>query len=260
MNPWPISPIGTQDLDFAVVNYDFTGLTAGELGPLPTLEVAMDLQLLDIGTSLADQAVLIASMDGTFDDFANMLNEVGSDDFDTVLGGLSGSAATGDSLLNDYTTLVTPSNGGSGGSGGGGGGGAQQCAIVDFGAIPVTGPLGSTRVKQTMQLQNTGSDALKIISHSFSPDLGFTFELDPNVDGAVLQPGDAIAITVLFTPGSVGSYQSTLTLNTNRANPQPCLSLSGSGVPGSPVGGGGPRCPTGELVFPGKHTIRPECA
>ncbi len=120
MNPWPITPLGTKDLDFAVVNYDFTGLTADHLGPLPPLEGAMDSILNDITTSLADQSVLIASMDGTFDDFSKMLNEVGSDDFDTVLGSLGGSASTGDSLLNDYVTLFTPSGPPSGGGGGGG--------------------------------------------------------------------------------------------------------------------------------------------
>lgn len=117
MNTWPIAPLRPKDLDFAVVNYDFTGLAADSLGPLPPLESAMDTDLVDIAASIADQTVLIASMDGIFDDAAGILDELANDNFNQVLGVFAGIQAAGDSLLNDYTTLVTPS-----GSGGGGGG------------------------------------------------------------------------------------------------------------------------------------------
>lgn len=120
MNPWPIAPLGTKDLDFAIVNYGFTDLAANDLGPLPPLEIAMDLDLADIAASIADQAVLIASMDGIFDDAAGIIDEISGDDFNTVLADLGSAATTGDSLLSDYTTLVTPTTGPPPGGGGGG--------------------------------------------------------------------------------------------------------------------------------------------
>ncbi len=52
MITWPILPLGANDLTFGVVNYDFTGLTAGELADLPNLEAAIDATLADFGTSL----------------------------------------------------------------------------------------------------------------------------------------------------------------------------------------------------------------
>jgi len=133
MNPWPISPLGTQDLDFAVVNYGFTDLTGNEIGPLPPLEAAMDTELADIAASIADQTILIASMAGDLDDLFSILNEVGTDDFGQVLADLAGTASTGDSLLNDFTSIFggpppppppPPPGGSGGGSGGGGSGGS----------------------------------------------------------------------------------------------------------------------------------------
>jgi hypothetical protein len=106
MNPWPISPLGTNDLNFAVVNYDFTGLTASELGPLPPMEDAIDSSLADFTTSIADQTTLIASMDGDLNDLGNVVNEMSSDDFDQVLADLAGIASAGDGLLTDFVGLI----------------------------------------------------------------------------------------------------------------------------------------------------------
>jgi len=102
---WPILPLGANDLTFGVVNYDFTGLTAGELADLPNLEAAIDATLADFGTSVADQAVLIDSMAGDLDDLGKVLNELATDDFEQILADLAGIASTGDSLLNDFTVL-----------------------------------------------------------------------------------------------------------------------------------------------------------
>jgi|SRR5579864_1228331 len=106
MNPWPISPLTPQDLDFAVVNYDFVGLTADQLGPLPPLEDFMDTTSLDLAASIADQVVLIDSMAGDLDDLTTILNELANDDFEQILADLAGIASAGDSLLSDFTTLA----------------------------------------------------------------------------------------------------------------------------------------------------------
>lgn len=106
MNPWPISPLTPSDLDFAVVAYDFSSLTANELAPLPDLEVFMDSTLLDFAASLADQTALIDSMAGDLDDLSVILDELATDDFEQILADLAGIASTGDGLLNDLTNLV----------------------------------------------------------------------------------------------------------------------------------------------------------
>jgi len=103
---WPILPLGANDLTFGVVNYDFTGLTAGELADLPNLEAAIDATLADFGTSLADQAVLIDSMTGDVDDLNIVLNEMGTDDFEQIAADLAGIASAGDSLLSGFTVLA----------------------------------------------------------------------------------------------------------------------------------------------------------
>ena len=106
MSTWPIAPLGTNDLNFGVVNYDFTGLTAGELADLPNLEAAIDATLADFGTSLADQAVLIDSIAGDLDDLNILLNEMASDDFEQILADLAGIAAASDGLLSGFTALA----------------------------------------------------------------------------------------------------------------------------------------------------------
>jgi len=125
VSTWPIPLLGTNDLDFAVVNYDFTGLTAGDFGPLLGLEGTIDFTLQEFLLSVVDQGKLITSMDGDLDDLGAILNEVGNDDFESVLAELPGIATAGDSMLNDFTSLFpdTPPDGGGGGGGGSGGGG-----------------------------------------------------------------------------------------------------------------------------------------
>jgi hypothetical protein len=109
VNPWPIAPLAPKDLDFAIVNYGFTDLTAGDLGPLPPLESFLDSSLLDFAASIADQTVLIDSMAGDLDDLFSILNELGSDDFTSVLADLGTIASAGDSLLNSYIALFPDS-------------------------------------------------------------------------------------------------------------------------------------------------------
>lgn len=106
MNPWPIAPLTPKQLNFAIVNYDFSGLTADALGPLPQLEAVMDSGALDLAASIADQVVLVDSMAGDLDDLGNVLKELQSDDFDQILADLAGIASAGDGMLNDFTSLT----------------------------------------------------------------------------------------------------------------------------------------------------------
>jgi hypothetical protein len=104
--PWPIRPLGTKDLAFAVKSYDFTGLTAHGLNGTPELLGAIDAAAAEFTTSLADQTVLIASMAGDLDDLGVILNEMSTDDFEQVLADLAGIAAAGDGLLSDLTKVL----------------------------------------------------------------------------------------------------------------------------------------------------------
>jgi hypothetical protein len=105
MNPWPIAPLGTNDLDFATVNYDFTGLTAGDLSPTAGMLDAIDSAAADFSVSLADQTTLIDSMAGDLDDLGKVVDEMAGDDFEQIAADLAGIASTGDSLLSSFAGL-----------------------------------------------------------------------------------------------------------------------------------------------------------
>ena len=109
MNPWPIYPLTSADLDFAVVSYDFSGLTANALADEPGLEAAIDLTLADVATSIADQTSLIAIMFDGLDDLDSIIGEIDGSPLDGVLGELANAATAGDSDLNDFTQQFTDS-------------------------------------------------------------------------------------------------------------------------------------------------------
>jgi hypothetical protein len=104
--PWPIAPLAQSDLDFAIVNYDFTGLTADQLGPGDGLLTAIDSSLADFLQSVADQTLLIASMASDLDDLAAVLSEIDADDASQIIADLAGISAAGDTLLGGFTSLI----------------------------------------------------------------------------------------------------------------------------------------------------------
>lgn len=120
MNPWPISPLTPKDLDFVPVDYDFSGRTAEELSSLPNLEASIDAELIDAAASVADQVILIASMDNDLDDAGTVLNELGVDDVSQFAGDIASAGTAGDGLLSDFAQTLgdnTSSGGGGGGTG-----------------------------------------------------------------------------------------------------------------------------------------------
>lgn len=126
-NPWPIAPLAHQQLSFALVDYNFAGLTADSLSEEPGLENAIDLTLADFAASIADQTGLIAVMFDGLDDLGTIMNEVDNSPLDGVLSELANTASAGDAILNDYQGMLTGTSGG-GGTGGGGGGSPTQSA------------------------------------------------------------------------------------------------------------------------------------
>jgi|SRR5579863_1087015 len=106
MNPWPIAPITDKDLNFAVVNYDFIDLTAGELADLPNIEANLDTVIFDFATSITGQLALSPSLDGDLNDLAAILTEVEQADFSSIIVDLAGIAAAGDGMLTDFANLI----------------------------------------------------------------------------------------------------------------------------------------------------------
>ena len=118
-----------------------------------------------------------------------------------------------------------------------------QCATLDFGSGPTSSPVGTATRALTIELQNTGATPLKVLRTSMSPDLGFSFQVFPSIVGAVVQPGASLAVRVTFQSGSAGTFNTTLTIHTDRPDPQPCLVLRASAF----LGGGGGLLPVNPI-------------
>jgi hypothetical protein len=98
MNPWPIKPLIISDLNFQPKNYDFTTLTANELGDTGNMLASIDQTVNEFIGSLVDQSQLIASMEHDLDDLGQILSEIDTDTFESVAQELAGIAAAGDTL------------------------------------------------------------------------------------------------------------------------------------------------------------------
>lgn len=233
-NPWPITPITSKDLDFAVVNYDFTTFVDNEQSELPSLEGAIDLTLLDYAASVADQTVLIASLFDGLDDLGLIPGEIdSSDDVGSTLGELANSAAAGDAALGDYTGQIGGSTGGGGGTGGGTSG---QCAVIDFGAQQVVSQGSDANYEKDWTVQNNTSSPIHVKGATFSGSSRIQWTLVHFPGGETLQPGEALTLTIIFTPQFPGHYEETLTLLTDAPDPQPCAQLRGTGVGSARLG------------------------
>lgn len=236
MNPWPISPLGANDLNFAVVNYDFSSLTADSLSEGPGIENAIDLSLADFSTSIADQTSEIAVMFDGLDDLLNIVGEIDASPLDGVLGELANTASAGDATLGDFQGQLT-------GNPGGGGGTAppttSPCAVQDFGDVQS----GSTK-SMTINITNNASATITIkglvVTGNNGPNL---FSLSDLMQGKELAPGSAAQLTINASAiaAQPGAYSSTLTVNTDQPDPQPCMMLQVNVTPGTtpPPGGGG---------------------
>ena len=92
MNAGPIAPLTKADLEFAVVNYDFTSLTASELQDLPNLEASIDELLAEFAADLAAQQAESAAMDADIAAMQGVIDEMEAEDFLSILGDLGGAS------------------------------------------------------------------------------------------------------------------------------------------------------------------------
>src|SRR5882762_7979857 len=258
MGAWPL--LTTDDLDLTLNSWDLTQTLSDTLGDLGTPADGFDSYLSETITLLSGLENLGGSLLDDLNLAAGIAGSIDRTSLDSDAASLPASLAAGDAIVADANALLGSVGPPQPPDGGSGGGGAASCGVLDFGSFAVIGPIGSNTAKQTLYLQNNTANPLTVKSTTWSPDLGFTYQINPAIVGAVIGPGAQLAVTILFTPGSIGQYNSTLTIATDGPDPQPCLSVSGTGTPGTPPTPPNPRCPTGNLVSTGHITIKPLCA
>ena len=256
MNPWPITPPGPNDLNFAVVSYGFTDSLANDLAELPSDLDAIDLTMLDLASSVVDQTVLIASMFDGLDDLGSIIGEIDASPLDSVLGELANTAAAGDATLSDYQGMLTGTNDG-GGSGGGGSTPPTQSANC--------GTHGASNIQLSDDTGNCfASNVLPVVAIAdgacFFPYLcdGSEFMGRVTVTGITLTTGDAqfwsasldavtpqgsntpvSRVTFKLTPYKTGHFLAKFTVHTSTRNPTEIWCLIVDVIEGTPASGGG---------------------
>lgn len=96
-----------------------------------------------------------------------------------------------------------------------------QCA-----AVQIPGAVGFGQlVSQQIALQNTAATPLTIRSMTLVPLEPTVWNVTPDVTGLVLQPGQSVTLTISVR-AEPGSFSGKLTLNTDRPDPQPCVTWS----------------------------------
>lgn len=127
------------------------------------------------------------------------------------------------------------------GCGKGAGDSPQQPTLVTdrdslgFGQENGSGTYVGTSVANSLQLENTGLDDLKIQSADLSGDSAFTM-VGPDVTTIPWQT--SALITVYFAPPAAGTYSATLTITSNAQNtPTKTIAITGLGIDPPPDSG-----------------------
>src|SRR5713101_1477157 len=199
-------------------------------------------ELGDVATPADGFDDVLAEAVGIVDALAGALDSLGGELLDTFAEAdlVARAAAVGaaGAAVNSLGVLITSSSGPTIPPPPGAPSPAVQCGTLDFGSGAAVGPTGTQVRAATMELKNIGATPFTVRSTTFSPDLGFTFEVFPSLVGQVVQPGASLAVRVTFQSGSLGTFQATLTIHTDRPDPQPCLLLRATAVQGSAFPGG----------------------
>jgi RHS repeat-associated protein len=99
-------------------------------------------------------------------------------------------------------------------------------------SLTFTSASGTTSAAQTVTLSNTGNAALSITAITLGGS-GATSFAQTNTCGASLAAGSSCPISVVFTPGSVGSFSATLSIADNASGAPQTVGLTGTG--GAPL-------------------------
>ncbi len=109
---------------------------------------------------------------------------------------------------------------------GGGGTRPSTCGSLDIGAHPTLVAGQANFVRVTVLLTNNTARPLTVEGTTWTPAQTFGFRVLPPIDGAVIQPGATLPITIVAASGAVGTTRATLTVNTDGPDPQPCLNVT----------------------------------
>jgi hypothetical protein len=123
---------------------------------------------------------------------------------------------------------------------GGGGTRPSTCGSLDLGNNPYSVAGQANFVPVKVGLTNNFTTPLTVKSTTWTPAQTFGFQVNPPIDGAVIQPGAQLTLTIVASNGGVGTTQATLTVNTDGPDPQPCLNVTAEWTPAAGVGGGSP--------------------
>jgi RHS repeat-associated protein len=96
-------------------------------------------------------------------------------------------------------------------------------------SLTFTSASGTTSAAQTVTLSNTGNAALSITAITLGGS-GATSFAQTNTCGASLAAGSSCPISVVFTPGSVGSFSATLSIADNASGAPQTVGLTGTGA------------------------------
>lgn len=123
---------------------------------------------------------------------------------------------------------------------GGGGARPSTCGALDMGHNPISVGGQANFVRVVVNFKNNLTVPLTVKSTTWTPPQTFGFQVIPSIDGAVIQPGAILPITILAGNGDLTPTSATLTINTDGPDPQPCLNVTAEWLPAAGIGGGSP--------------------
>lgn len=207
---------------------------------LDSLDAALTTMSGQTGGTLDDTFVEILSVDPTpaGDDVANL---------SAALPDVQGNVDNLGTLLAGAALPAPPGAGGAGG----GGAPASGCAVVNLGKVnQYTGGVFTHDVLP-FTLQNQSAKTLNITAATWSVVLPNILSITPALPGKSIAPGASLSFDIVFTAAGDGPIDSTLTIQTDGPDPQPCIQVQAEIVPGSPsapgTGPSGPQ-PAGLLI------------
>lgn len=102
---------------------------------------------------------------------------------------------------------------------------ADPGAAVDTSALAFENTFVNDTTAQQVVYTNTGRDVLDITDATLPEAFSLAEPLPSTLD-----PGESVAVTVLFTPTAVQDYSGTLTITSNAPNAPTTVALSGTGI------------------------------
>lgn len=226
----------TQDPGFEQLFADLTGNAATDADGFDT-DVQIANSLLDsLQASLDSMAGQTGgTLDDTFADILSVDPAAAAEDVVNFSAALPVLQTNVDNLGNILGGPPLP-----GPVPGGGGTRPSTCGALDMGRNPITVAGQANFVRVVVGFKNNLSTPLTVKNTTWTPAQTLGFQVSPPVDGAVIQPGATLPITILAANGDLSTTSATLTINTDAPDPQPCLNVTAEWAPAVGIGGGSP--------------------